>query len=120
MTGAFHGRVASRVADDTRGRISQLRQAAKAAREGTWRRPSEDEVPQSQLSLRYTYHDLDPVKVKAILGDNGCRVWGLNFDKLHGLAQTINAPTLREVLTPIETVPEEHSMWTFRQLGAFG
>jgi predicted TIM-barrel fold metal-dependent hydrolase len=88
--------------------------------EGTWNPGMEGPDRESMLSLRFTYHDLDPVKTNAILGDNGCRVWGLDGDKLGALAQTINAPTLRDVLTPIESVPEEHSMWTFRQLGAFG
>jgi len=88
--------------------------------EGSWNPGMEGPDRESMLSLRYTYHDLDPAKVNAILGENGCRVWGLDYDKLHGLAQTINAPTLREVLTPIDQVPPMHSMWTFRDVGAFG
>jgi len=88
--------------------------------EGSWNPGKEGPDRESMQSLRYTYHDLDPVKVKAILGDNGCRTWGLDAEYLGNLAQKINAPTLREVLTPIDTLPEEHSMWTFRQVGAFG
>ena len=88
--------------------------------EGTWNPGEPAGTPESHLSLRYTYHDIDPAKVKAILGDNGVRVWGLDGDHLHRVAQGINAPTLRQVLTPIETLPEEHGMWTFRQVGAFG
>jgi len=41
----------------------------------------------------------DAAKVKAMLGDNGIKVWNLDGDHLHKVAQTINAPTLREVLT---------------------
>jgi predicted TIM-barrel fold metal-dependent hydrolase len=87
--------------------------------EGTWLRPGPDEIPQSQLSLRYAYHDLDPMKVKAMLGLNGVDVYGLDGDHLHKLAQTINAPTVADVVTPIDAVPASHGMWAFRQYGAF-
>ena len=89
--------------------------------EGTWVLPEDDdEPPASHYSLRYSYHDLDPAKVKAILGDNGVRVWGLDGDYLHDVAQRINAPKLRDVLTPIEEIPDKRGMWAFRQVGAFG
>ena len=87
--------------------------------EGTWMPEFPGDVPQSHLSLRYAYHDLDPAKVKAMLGDNGIRVWNLDGEALHKVAQGINAPTLREALTPIDEIPEQHGMWAFRQSGAF-
>jgi predicted TIM-barrel fold metal-dependent hydrolase len=87
--------------------------------EGTWLRPGPGEIPQSQLSLRYAYHDFDPMKVKAMLGLNGINVYGLDGDHLHKLAQTINAPTVADVVTPIDEVPASHGMWAFRQYGAF-
>ena len=81
--------------------------------------PGEGEVPQSQLSLRYAYHDLDPEKVKAMLGLNGVAAYGLDGEYLNKLAQTINAPTLRDATTPIDEVPAAHGMWAFREFGAF-
>jgi predicted TIM-barrel fold metal-dependent hydrolase len=87
--------------------------------EGTWIRSGEGEVPQSQLSLRYAYHDLDPEKVKAMLGLNGVAAYGLDGEYLNKLAQTINAPTLRDATTPIDEVPAAHGMWAFREFGAF-
>ena len=88
--------------------------------EGTWTyKEDPTETPSSHLSLRYTYHDLDPEKVKAMLGGNAIGVYGLDGEYLHKVAQTINAPTLREALTPIDEIPEQHGMWAFRQYGAF-
>ena len=59
-------------------------------------------------------------KAQAMLGGNGARLWGLDYDYLHKVAQGINAPTLRTALTPIDKVPDAHSMWSFRTKGAFG
>jgi predicted TIM-barrel fold metal-dependent hydrolase len=87
--------------------------------EGTWMPDFPGDTPQSHLSLRYTYHDLDAAKVKAMLGDNGVKVWNLDGDELTRVARRINAPTLGEVLTPIDEVPAQHGMWAFRQFGAF-
>ena len=54
-----------------------------------------------------------------MLGLNGVAAYGLDGEFLHKLAQTINAPTLREATTPIDAVPDAHGMWAFRQYGAF-
>ena len=88
--------------------------------EGTWRRPGEGETPQSQLSLRYTYWDKPIDKVLHMIGLNGVEVYGLDGDALHKVAQRINAPTVAEVQTPIDAIPEGHGMWAFRQFAAFG
>src|SRR4051794_21712745 len=88
--------------------------------EGTWRRPTEGEVPQSQLSLRYTYHDKPIDKVVHMIGLNGVRVYGLDGEALHKVAQNINAPTVADVQTPIDNIPDGHGMWAFRQFAAFG
>jgi predicted TIM-barrel fold metal-dependent hydrolase len=88
--------------------------------EGTWTyKEDPNETPSSQLSLRYTYNGLDPMKVRAMLGLNGVRVYGLDHDYLRKVADNINAPTLREALTPIDAIPEQHGMWAFRQTAAF-
>jgi predicted TIM-barrel fold metal-dependent hydrolase len=89
--------------------------------EGTWNPgQTREDVLESHLSLRYTYSGLEPDKVKAMLGGNGVRLWGLDGDHLHKVAQDINAPTLRQALTPIDEIPPVHGMWSFRQKGAFG
>jgi predicted TIM-barrel fold metal-dependent hydrolase len=88
--------------------------------EGTWTyKEDPNETPSSQLSLRYTYSGLDPMKVRAMLGLNGVRVYGLDHDYLRKVADNINAPTLREALTPIDAIPDKHGMWAFRQKAAF-
>ena len=59
-------------------------------------------------------------KVLHMLGLNGVEVYGLDGDALHKVAQRINAPTVAEVQTPIDAIPEGHGMWAFRQFAAFG
>jgi hypothetical protein len=88
--------------------------------EGTWRMPGAGDTPMSQLSLRYTYWDQPITKVLAMIGGNGVRVYGLDGDALHDVAQRINAPTVAEVQTPIDAIPDGHGMWAFRQFAAFG
>jgi predicted TIM-barrel fold metal-dependent hydrolase len=88
--------------------------------EGTWTYKADPtETPSSHLSLRYTYSNLDPEKVQAMLGLNGVRVYNLNHDYLRKVADGINAPTLREALTPIDEIPAQHGMWAFRTKAAF-
>ena len=55
-----------------------------------------------------------------MIGLNGVEVYGLDGEELHKVAQRINAPTVAEVQTPIDAIPEGHGMWAFRQFAAFG
>jgi predicted TIM-barrel fold metal-dependent hydrolase len=88
--------------------------------EGTWHYLEDlDAEPYSQRSLRYSYHGLDPEKVKAMLGLNAIEVYGLDGDYLHDVAQKINAPTLAQIELPLEEIPADGGLWAFRTVGAF-
>lgn len=87
--------------------------------EGTWLPQDPSEEPSDWLAMRNTYHDLDPAKVNAMLGANGVRVYNLNEDYLRKVADSINAPSLRHILTPLEQKPERHGMWAMREYAAF-
>jgi len=48
------------------------------------------------------------------------RVYGLDGDKLAGVAEKIGAPTLEELSQPIDEIPIEGSKFAFRTVGAWG
>jgi predicted TIM-barrel fold metal-dependent hydrolase len=88
--------------------------------EGTWKWQDDDNIePYSQKSLRYTYHDLPEHEVKAMLGLNAIDVYGFDGEYLFKVAQQINAPTMEQVNTPLDQIPEDHGMWAFRQVATF-
>jgi predicted TIM-barrel fold metal-dependent hydrolase len=88
--------------------------------EGTWLHTDDmDAEPMSHIAMRYTYAGIDPEKVKAMIGLNAVKVYNLDGEYLHKVAQTINAPTMEQLQTPVDAVPEGAGMWAFRQLGAF-
>jgi predicted TIM-barrel fold metal-dependent hydrolase len=79
--------------------------------EGTWQR--------TELALRKTFAGLPHDDVRAILGDNGVRVFGLNLDVLRPIADRIG-PTPETIDRPL--LPEEHPEHlglAFREFGTF-
>jgi hypothetical protein len=59
----------------------------------------------THLAQRHTYSGLPVDAVKKMLGENAIRVYGLDADKLQGIAARVNAPTLEELSQPLDEVP---------------
>ncbi len=88
--------------------------------EGTFQFPdSWEEPPSTQLSLRYTFHDMPEYAVRAILGENAMRIYGLNAAELTSVANRINAPRMSDIAEPLEQIPEKAGMHAFRVNGAW-
>ena len=73
--------------------------------EGTWRYTDDpDEEPLSHRSLRHTFAGLPEDKVRAMVGENAVRIYGLDADELRTVADAIG-PTIEQITTPLETIP---------------
>jgi hypothetical protein len=73
----------------------------------------------TRLSLRNTFCGLAPAATLRMVGQNAIDVYNLDAIALQEIAVAIDAPTLDELATPIDTVPAEASVTAFRQ-GAGG
>ncbi|HWE57972.1 MAG TPA: amidohydrolase family protein [Acidimicrobiales bacterium] len=60
--------------------------------------------PFTREALRFTFSDIPPDEVAAMLGGNAARAYGFDLDRLAPLVDRIG-PTVAEVATPLETVP---------------
>ena len=79
--------------------------------EGTWRLPEPTEtVPQTQLHLRYAFGGVGEREARAMVSDNGLRVYGLDREALQKVADRIEAPTLDEIRRPLpaEEIPNDN------------
>ena len=61
----------------------------------------------TRLHFRHAFLDASPAPTRAILSDNPISVYG--FVELQRIAERINGPTLAEVSTPLEEVPDTPS-----------
>lgn len=68
----------------------------------------------TRLALRNTFCDVPATDICAMVGGNAIEVYGLDRDVLRKTAQQIDAPTLDELTTPIDGVPEGASITAFR------
>ncbi len=73
----------------------------------------------SPLSLRFALAGLDEPTARAIVGGTAIDVYGLDADRLAGVAATIGAPTWAELHEPLEAVPAGASPFAFRTRGAW-
>ena len=79
--------------------------------EGSYQHPvSDDEEPMTTLGLRSAFAATPPAIARDIIGETAVEVYGLDREKLLAVAKRINAPTLRHVGTPLESIPE---VWKF-------
>ena len=75
--------------------------------EGTYHYPEKaGETPMTHLAMRNTYAGLPGAPVRAMVGENAVRVYGLDGAKLKDVAGRINAPTLEELSHPIDHRPD--------------
>ena len=91
--------------------------------EGTWvYQEHDDDENMTRLSLRNTFNAIAPEHTKAMLSDNGIRVYGLDGGKLEAIAAEIGAPSIRDLSAPLDWIPEpgQGGIMAFRTLGAWG
>jgi hypothetical protein len=88
--------------------------------EGTFQYPrSFDEPSVGRMAMRYTFAGLPDDAICDMAGENAVRVYGLDRDELAKVAARIGAPTLTELGTPLDAVPEMGSAQAFRTVGAW-
>jgi hypothetical protein len=88
--------------------------------EGTFVYPEGRVMPSvTRLSLRNTFCDVPPAATLRMVGQNAIDVYRLDGDALATIADAIDAPTLDDLATPIDEVPEGASVTAFRS-GAGG
>jgi predicted TIM-barrel fold metal-dependent hydrolase len=86
--------------------------------EGTWQNPVDDNEPSvTKLALRNTFAGIDGDDVLAMVGANAVRVYGLDPTALTAVAARIGAPTVTELTTPVDAIPERGSSFAFRTFG---
>jgi len=83
--------------------------------EGTFVYPEERDVPSvTRLALRNTFCDVPAAETVRMVGANAIDVYGLDAYALEAVARDIDAPSLEELGTPIDAVPEGASVTAFR------
>jgi predicted TIM-barrel fold metal-dependent hydrolase len=90
--------------------------------EGTFTYPdSWDEMPVTHTALQFAFGGLPANQVRAMLGENAARVYGLDMEALQQVADRINAPTMELINAPFE-IPTAHRTKTlaFREKGTWG
>lgn len=88
--------------------------------EGTFVNPEGREQPSvTRLALRHTFCGISAEETRRMVGQNAIDIYGLDADALQAIAVEIAAPTLEELATPIDAVPEGASPTAFRS-GAGG
>jgi predicted TIM-barrel fold metal-dependent hydrolase len=88
--------------------------------EGTFvYRDGRDMPSVTRAALRNTFCDVAPEKARRMVGENAIEIYNLDASTLRTIARKINAPTMEELRTPIDTVPSGASVTAFRS-GAGG
>ena len=83
--------------------------------EGTFVNPEGRDVPSvTRLALRNTFCSFTPDQIRRMVGGNAVDVYGLDGPALERVAASIGAPTIDELTTPIDAVPEGASLHAFR------
>ncbi len=70
--------------------------------EGSWKVPDGDEPSQVQRALQVTFEGMPADAVRAMVGENLARCYGLDLDFLQGVANTIGAPTPEQLTQPTD------------------
>jgi predicted TIM-barrel fold metal-dependent hydrolase len=89
--------------------------------EGTFQRPIPGvpggEEPHTPQSLRFTFAGLPLEHVAAMVGGNAVRCYGLDGGALAAVARRIGAPSLTDLVQPIDAPPRGASPFAFRTSG---
>ncbi|WP_419928808.1 amidohydrolase family protein [Candidatus Poriferisocius sp.] len=94
--------------------------------EGTWRYSADpEETPMTHLSLRHAMAGIPEDKVRAIVGENAARVYGLDVVSLQSIADEIG-PTIEDITAPLDDVPaldgperKGYGYFAFRTVGPY-
>ena len=70
-------------------------------------------------SMRYAFADVPHDDIRKMVSGTAIGFYGLDGAKLQKIADEIRAPSIRELTTPIEAIPENGGMLAFRQIGAW-
>ena len=73
----------------------------------------------TRLALRNTFCGVPSAETRRMVGENAIGIYDLDARQLRAVAADIGAPTLDELATPIDRVPEDASVTAFRS-GAGG
>jgi hypothetical protein len=88
--------------------------------EGTFvYREGRDMPSVTRLALRNTFCGIPSAETLRMVGQNAIEIYNLDAAALQAIAHDIGAPTLEELATPIDRVPEGASITAFRS-GAGG
>ena len=88
--------------------------------EGTFvYREGHDSPSVTRAALRNTFCGVPAAETRRMVGENAIEVFNLDAAALQTIARRIDAPTIEELGTPIDTVPEGASVTAFRS-GAGG
>ena len=86
--------------------------------EGTYQfQDNESEPSMGRLAMRHTFAGIDGDAVRAMVGENAMRVYGLDAGRLQAVADRIGAPTVDELDTPIGEIPSDGGRLAFRTFG---
>jgi predicted TIM-barrel fold metal-dependent hydrolase len=88
--------------------------------EGTFQYPDRwDDEPLTHVAMRHTFAGLDDDAIRAMIGENAVRAYGLDGSALTEVARRIGAPSCAELSVPVDTVPDDGGLLAFRQVGAW-
>ena len=88
--------------------------------EGTFVNPDgNDRESVTRLALRHTFCRLSVDETRRMVGGNAIDIYNLDADALQTIATDIGAPTLAELATPVDDIPDDASPTAFRS-GAGG
>ena len=73
-----------------------------------------DEPSVTRLALRHTFSNTPAADICRMVGENAIDLYSLDRSALARIATEIAAPSLDDLRTPIERVPEEASVTAFR------
>jgi predicted TIM-barrel fold metal-dependent hydrolase len=83
--------------------------------EGTFVYSEDRKVPSvTRLALRHTFCESTAPDIRRMVGENAIGVYNLDRKALQKIAKDIDAPSIDELVTPIESVPAEASVTAFR------
>jgi predicted TIM-barrel fold metal-dependent hydrolase len=83
--------------------------------EGTFVYRDGAELPSvTRLALRNTFCDVPSAVARRMIGENAIDVYNLDRAALQQIAREISAPTIDELATPIDAVPDGASVTAFR------
>jgi predicted TIM-barrel fold metal-dependent hydrolase len=73
----------------------------------------------TRLSMRYALANVPPADIRKMVSENAIDFMGLDADKMAAISARIGCPSLTELTTPIQAIPENGGILAFREVGAW-